>query len=105
VMSRFLSRDWWTTDDGTMIGHERAFDPLSGVLTIDTMWKGPGGEGARQHRIRLYTATRLAELCLDAGLVVEESYEGFRDRPLTRKSSEMLLVARKRELPRRKRAR
>ncbi len=105
VMAKFLSRDWWTSNDGTMIGHERTFDPLSGVITIDTMWKGPSGEGSRQHRIRLYTATRLAELCLDAGLVVEEAYDGFRDRPLTRKSSEMLLVARKRELPRRKRAR
>jgi hypothetical protein len=105
VVSRFLTRDWWTSDDGTMIGHERSFDTLSGVLTIDSTWQGPSGHGSRQHRIRLYTATRLAELCRDAGLVVEEAYDGFRDRSLTRKSSEMLLVARKRELPRRKRAR
>jgi SAM-dependent methyltransferase len=105
VMARFLSRDWWTTEDGTMIGHERSFDSLSGVITIDTMWKGPSGNGSRRHQIRLYTATRLAELCLDAGLIVEEAYDGFRDRPLTRRSSEMLLVARKRELPPRKRVR
>jgi hypothetical protein len=88
-----------------MIGHERAFDPLSGILTIRTAWEGPSGSGTREHRIRLYTATRLAELCLDAGLVVEEAYDGFRDRSLTRRSGEMLLVARKRELPRRRRAR
>jgi SAM-dependent methyltransferase len=105
VMARFLERDWWKTDDGTMIGHERAFDSLSGVLTINTAWEGPSGSGSREHRIRLYTATRLAELCRDAGLVVEEAYDGFRDRPLTRRSGEMLLVARKRELPRRRRAR
>jgi SAM-dependent methyltransferase len=105
VMARFLSRDWWKSDDGTMIGHERAFDPLSGVLTIHTAWEGPSGSGTREHRIRLYTATRLAELCLDAGLLVEEAYDGFHDRPLVRRSSEMLLVARKRELPRRRRAR
>jgi hypothetical protein len=43
----------------------------------------------------LYTATRLAELCAAAGLIVEEAYDGWRDRPLTRLSSEMLLVARK----------
>ena len=103
VMARFLSRDWWKADDGTMIGHRRRFDPLSGVLTIDTDWDGPSGRGSRQHRIRLYTATRLAELCLDAGLVVEEAYDGWNDRPLRRRSSEMLLVARKRELPRRRR--
>jgi len=103
VMARFLSRDWWKADDGTMIGHRRRFDPLSGVLTIDTDWEGPSGRGSRQHRIRLYTATRLAELCLDEGLVVEEAYDGWNDRPLRRRSSEMVLVARKRELPRRRR--
>ncbi len=95
VMATFLSRDWWKSDDGTMIGHERAFDPLSGILTIKTAWEGPSGSGEREHRIRLYTASRIAELCLDAGLVVEEAFDGFRDRPLTRRSGEMLLVARK----------
>jgi SAM-dependent methyltransferase len=105
VMASFLSRDWWKSDDGTMIGHERSFDPLSGVLTIRTAWEGPSGRGDREHRIRLYTATRLAELCLDAGLIVEGAYDGWRDRPLTRRSSEMVLVARKRELPRARRRR
>jgi hypothetical protein len=32
---------------------------------------------------------------LETGLVVEQSWESFTDRPLTRRSSEMLLVARK----------
>jgi SAM-dependent methyltransferase len=105
VMAKFLSRDWWKSDDGTMIGHERSFDPLSGVLTIRTAWEGPSGRGDREHRIRLYTATRLAELCLDAGLIVEEAYDGWRDRPLSRRSGEMVLIARKRELPRARRGR
>ena len=106
VVARFLARDWWKSDDGTMIGHQRSFDPLSGILTIETSWEGPSGRGERQHRIRLYTATRLAELCLDAGLVVEEAFDGWHDRPLRRRSSEMLLVARKvGPLPRRRRNR
>ena len=105
VLARFLARDWWKADDGTMIGHERDFDPLQGVLSIRTTWEGPAGSGTRDHRIRLYTATRLAELCRDAGLAVEAAYDGFRDRPLTRRSGEMLLVARKHELPPRRRAR
>ena len=95
VMARFLDRDWWRSDDGTMIGHERSFDSLSGVMTIRTTWEGKRGRGEREHRIRLYTATRIAELCADAGLTVEEAYDGWRDRPLRRTSSEMLLVARK----------
>lgn len=95
VMARFLARDWWRTSDGTLIGHERSFDPLSGVLSIRSSWEGPVARGERHHRIRLYTATRLAELCAAAGLVVTEAYDGWRDRPLRRGSSEMLLVARK----------
>jgi len=95
VMARFLDRDWWRTLDGTMIGQERSFDPLSGILTVRSTWQGPTDQGEREHRIRLYTASRLAELCRDAGLTVEQSFDGWRDRPLTRNSSEMVLVARK----------
>ena len=96
VMSRFLSRDWWRTEDSTMIGHERSFDPLSGVLTIESSWTGRERRpGSRIHRIRLYTATRIAEMCADAGLIVEQAWSGFDDKPLTRTSGEMLLLARK----------
>lgn len=96
VMSRFLSRDWWQANDGTMIAHERSFDPLSGVLTIESSWRNAATRpGHRSHRIRLYTATRLAELCAEAGLIVEQSYDSFQDKPLSRVSGEMMLVARK----------
>jgi SAM-dependent methyltransferase len=99
VVARFLDRDWWQTNDGTMVGHERSFDPLSGVLSIRSTWRGPAGNGEREHRIRLYTATRLSELCAAAGLVVEQAFDGWRDRPLRRRSSEMLVVARKHVSP------
>jgi ubiquinone/menaquinone biosynthesis C-methylase UbiE len=95
VMARFLARDWWTSADGTLFAQEREFDPLSGVLTVHATWRKGTKKGAREHRIRLYTATRLAELCADAGLVVEEAYDGFNERPVRRNSSEMMLVARK----------
>lgn len=97
VMSRFLSRDWWQTRDGSMVGQERSFDPLSGVLSIESMLRRKNGRTSRrEHRIRLYTATRLAELCAREGLIVEEAFDGFSEGPLTRRSGEMLLVARKR---------
>lgn len=95
VMAKFLARDWWQTDDGTMVGHERSFDALSGILTVRSTWQGKRRSGEREHRIRLYTANRIAEMCASAGLVVEGAYDGFRDRPLTRRSPEMLLVARR----------
>jgi len=95
VMARFLERDWWLTQDETLVAQERAFDSLSGILTVTSVWAGPGGRGTREHRIRLYTPTRLAELCANAGLTVIESYDGFTPRPMRRASSEMLLIARK----------
>ena len=94
VMAGFLSRDWWVTESKTLIAHERSFDPLSGVLTVRSH-HGDDPESGKEHRIRLYTATRIADLCARHGLVVEQAYDGWRNRPLGRRSSEMLLVARK----------
>ena len=95
VMARFLARDWWTTADGTVFGQERRFDPLSGFLEITSTWRGPKGDGERTHRIRLYTASELAARMQEVGLVVEQAFDAWTERPLSRKSSEMLLVARK----------
>ncbi|MEP6763395.1 MAG: class I SAM-dependent methyltransferase [Gemmatimonadaceae bacterium] len=95
VMARFLARDWWSTADGTVFGQERSFDPLSGFLEVRSTWRGDKGEGERTHRIRLYTASELAERMREVGLIVELSFDAWSENPLTRKSSEMLLVARK----------
>lgn len=95
VMTKFLARDWWSTADGTMFGQERQFDPLSGFLEITSTWHGPRGHGERAHRIRLYTASELASRMRDVGLIVEQSFSGWTNRPLTRRASEMLLVARR----------
>ncbi|HEY1953622.1 MAG TPA: class I SAM-dependent methyltransferase [Gemmatimonadaceae bacterium] len=94
VMARFLARDWWTSGN-TLFAQEREFDSLSGVLTVTSTWKRGSRTGTREHRLRLYTATRLSELFADAGLVVEQAYDGFTEKALTRTASEMLLVARK----------
>ena len=96
VMARFLERDWWKTTDGTLVTRQRSFDPLSGILTERSTWRGSAGQGERDVRIRLYTPTRLAELCADVGLIVEEAYDEFTERPLTRRTTSMILVARKR---------
>lgn len=95
VMARFLSRDWWSTADGTMFAQERRFDPLSGFLEVTSTWRGYQGEGERTHRIRLYTASELANRMQEYGLIVEQAFDGWTSRPLNRKSGEMLLVARK----------
>jgi SAM-dependent methyltransferase len=91
VMSSFIARDWWQSNDGTVIAHERTFDPLSGIMSVFVRQ----GDAERQYRIRLYTATRLAELFAAEGLVVEEAYDGWTERPLRRRTGSMTLVARK----------
>ena len=30
VMARFLARDWWRTNDGTLVAQERSYDALRG---------------------------------------------------------------------------
>lgn len=95
VMAKFLTRDWWSTTDGTVFGQERSFDPLSGFLEVRSTWRGPKDVGERTHRIRLYTASELAERMREVGLIVEQSFDAWNDKPLTRRSSEMLLIARK----------
>lgn len=95
VMRRFLARDWWVAGGDTLVGHERSFDSLSGVLTVRSLWRGPRNAGEREHRIRLYTASHLSEILAEHGFIVEAAYDGWKDRPLTRRSSEMVLVARK----------
>jgi len=44
----------------------------------------------RTYRIRLYTATALAEMLADEGIVIEQAFDGWTTRPLTRRSGEML---------------
>ena len=70
VMAKFLASDWWDTRDGTIIGQDREFDPLTGFITIRSTWRRGRKVEQREHRIRLYTASRLAELMLDAEQVV-----------------------------------
>jgi ubiquinone/menaquinone biosynthesis C-methylase UbiE len=95
VMARFLARDWWSAADNTLFAQEREFDPLSGILSVTSTWRRGKKHGVRRHGLRLYTASRLAELCANEGLVVEEAYDGFTEKGLRRTSTEMLLVARK----------
>lgn len=95
VMSRFVARDAWVSIGGMTVEQERDFDPSSGFLTIRSVWTRGQRVERRAHRIRLYSADRLAELCRSAGLRVVAVYDGFSDEALHRRSAEMLLVCRK----------
>ena len=96
IATRYARRDWWPGEKGEHIAQERSFDSLSGVLTVKTRIVSDSVQVNREHRIRVYTATRLAELCADAGMDVQDVQDGDNPAPLSRSSSTMLLVARKR---------
>jgi ubiquinone/menaquinone biosynthesis C-methylase UbiE len=95
IMARFLTRDWWEPEQGTTVGQEKSFDPLSGILTTETTLRTRTRTMRRTARIRLYSATSLAGLLRREGLVVVGAYDEWTRRPLDRRSTEMLLVARK----------
>ncbi len=95
IMARFLAKDWWRGGKNRLYAQERSFDQLSGILTVNSTWSEGRTIREREHRIRLYNASQLSEMFRRHGLIVEQAFDGASDKPLSRRSSEMLLVARK----------
>ena len=95
VMARFLAMDWWIGGKRRLYAQQRSFDQLSGILTVHSTWSDGRKIREREHRIRLYNASQLSEMFRRHGLIVEQAFDGASARPLSRRSSEMLLVARK----------
>jgi SAM-dependent methyltransferase len=54
VMAKFLPSDWWQTKDGTIIAQDREFDPLSGFLTIKSLWQGKRGTERRDPEVATF---------------------------------------------------
>jgi SAM-dependent methyltransferase len=93
IMASFLSKDWWESPSGELVLHERTFDPLSGFLDVRVQLRRGARTRRRAYRLRLYSASEIAALAARHGLIVTEVYDSYRDRPLRRRSGEMLLVA------------
>lgn len=91
IVARFIEKDWWESEDSTLVLHEREFEPLSGMLTVRTTLRRGARERKRAYRMRLYTATAIAEMCARHKLLVIAAFDGWRDRPVTRVSGEFLL--------------
>jgi hypothetical protein len=73
--------------------YERGFDPLSAILTVYVVLRKARTTRRRAYRLRLYTAAQIAAMCARHGLIVTEAFDGWHDRPLRRRSGEMLLRA------------
>jgi len=92
IMARFIEKDWWESPSGALVLHERTFDPLSGLLDVHVQIRRGADVTRRAYRLRLYAPSELAALAARHGLIVTEAFDSYRDRPLTRRSGEMLLV-------------
>jgi SAM-dependent methyltransferase len=92
IMAQFIAKDWWESPSGQLVLHERTFDPLSGFLDVHVQLRKGRTVTRRAYRLRLYSPSELAALAARHGLIVTEAYDGYRDRPVRRRSGEMLLV-------------
>jgi ubiquinone/menaquinone biosynthesis C-methylase UbiE len=91
IVARFIGRDWWESDEGVLVLHEREFDPLSGVLTVRTTLQRRGRARRRAYRMRLYTPSEVAAMCARHGLLVVGAFDAWRDRAVRRTSGEVLV--------------
>ena len=93
VVAQYAPRDGWTLEDGTRVRVRRWFDPLSGVSQERMQWRGPLGEGVKEHALRLRSATEMTGLLEAAGLRVREAYGDWNGEPFRHDSPRLLLRA------------
>jgi SAM-dependent methyltransferase len=67
--------------DGTLFMDDPDFDSLSGVVTLNWYWSGPGGAGEKHARWRCYTPTEILRLLQRAGLSITGAYSGLTKTP------------------------
>ena len=63
--------------DGTLFIDEPDFDAISGVVSLNWYWSGPGGSGEKHAKWRCYTPTQIVTLLEGAGLRFAGAYKGL----------------------------
>jgi SAM-dependent methyltransferase len=67
--------------DSTIFVDEPAFDPISGVVTLNWYWNGPKGAGEKHAQWRCYTPTQIVGLLERAGLRFAGAWQGLSKTP------------------------
>lgn len=93
VVAHYAAKDAWSLDDGTRVRVRRRFDPLAGVSHERMEWRGPLGEGVKEHSLRLRTATEVVGLMEAAGLRVREAFGAWSGEPFRHDSTRLLVKA------------
>ena len=84
MLCAFLSRSSKASmrmPDGTLFIDEPDFDAISGVVSMNWYWSGPGGSGEKHAKWRCYTPTQIVGLLERAGLRFVEAYKGLSKTP------------------------
>jgi 2-polyprenyl-3-methyl-5-hydroxy-6-metoxy-1,4-benzoquinol methylase len=63
--------------DGTLFFDDSDFDAISGVVSLNWYWSGPGGSGEKHARWSSYTPTQMVDLLERAGLRFVGAYKGL----------------------------
>lgn len=93
VVGGYAERDWWETDDGTLVWVERELDAVEGVSREWTRWRRGGESGEKYHELRVRTATEWDVLLRRAGLVPVEWHGDWELAPFLHTSEQLIVVA------------
>jgi hypothetical protein len=94
LMAIFQEQDWETLPDEALRLNWRAFDSVDGTIEESLTYWPKGGEPTTvDYRLRMYTATELERMAMEAGFVDIEFYGDAAGGPLSR-DSRLVLVAR-----------
>lgn len=87
--------DFVTEKQGNLMIDRNRFDMLSGRLYNQRIVIRNGERRDKPFFIRLYSATEVRDLLLQAGLALEQVYGGWEGQPLSTESRRMIIIARK----------
>lgn len=78
LVRRFRERDWQLLGEGRLLLEQRTFDPRSGVAqTTQTLIDSTGERDSRSFSVRVYTATELVAMLINAGFAEVKCYGSF----------------------------
>lgn len=93
VMASYANKDRWTLPDGTEVRVRRRFDPVSGISYEQLRWRKGEKSGAKQHALKLRTATDVDALLRAAGFDDVAYYGDWDGQPFGHRDSSLIAVA------------
>ena len=97
LVRRFQEQDWQMVGEGRLLLEQRTFDPGAGVTqTTQTLIDNTGERESRTFSVRVYTATELVAMLLQAGFAEAKCYGDLDGAPFGT-DTRLVIVARGRQ--------